>query len=111
MFRPPLPAFAGGVMAGRRRAPKAEGHRPAGHNWGSSNRRGRLPSGWRQIRARILERDDHVCRVCGGPASDVDHIIPGDNHDFENLQAICKPCHKTKVQLEAAEGRRKRADN
>ena len=54
----------------------------------------------------IRERDFHVCRECGAPAHQVDHIIEiadgGDNHP-DNLQLLCDPHHnrKTRASQEA----------
>ncbi|MDZ3745338.1 HNH endonuclease [Pseudoglutamicibacter cumminsii] len=34
------------------------------------------------------------------PAQEVDHIVPledGGTHDEANLQALCKPCHSSKI--------------
>lgn len=70
--------------------------------WEKSDRRARLPKDWPAIRQRILRRDGYRCRLCGAPASDVDHIERGDNHDPSNLRALCKPCHTRKS---AEEGR------
>ena len=66
--------------------------------WESSNRRAELPADWyTRIRPAILERDSRRCRVCGAPATDVDHI--GNKHDHRpiNLQALCDWCHKRKT--------------
>jgi 5-methylcytosine-specific restriction endonuclease McrA len=48
-----------------------------------STRRRNKPSGkvyadprWRKTRLVVLERDDHTCRVCGAPATHVDHQPP-----------------------------------
>lgn len=37
------------------------------------------------------------CALCGGPAFQVDHIVPvslGGTGDAENLRALCERCHK-----------------
>ncbi|MFI8084378.1 HNH endonuclease [Kitasatospora sp. NPDC086009] len=76
--------------------------------WTTSTRRERLPANWPRIRRRILHRDGHACtatfsdgRRCGMPATDVDHIIPGDDHSDANLRALCGWCH---AQKSASEG-------
>lgn len=61
-----------------------------------SDRRKRLPPNWGVLRKQVLRRDRHVCYVCGNPATEVDHIVPGDNHAMWNLAAICHPCHMSK---------------
>lgn len=61
-----------------------------------------------------MRRDKGRCRVerwdtgaeCGQPASDVDHIVPGQDHSFDNLQAICRYHHDQKTAREAAHGQR-----
>lgn len=77
--------------------------------WRGSNRRSRLPAEWPAIRALILERDGHRCRHiipgygrCPHPATDVDHVDRGDDHEPENLRAVCAGHHKIKS---AQEGR------
>lgn len=54
---------------------------------------------WKKIRLAILERDCYTCAYCGGPATEVDHIIPrvlgGDESD-DNLTAACVPCNRSK---------------
>lgn len=52
---------------------------------------------WRKARAEYLA-DHPYCRMCGHPASVVDHIIPhrGDKRLFwhrTNWQPLCQPCH------------------
>jgi 5-methylcytosine-specific restriction enzyme A len=75
--------------------------------YAKSTRRLRLPPGWAALRRRILRRDNYECQcfdpthdwhvgLCGALADQVDHIIPGDNHDPANLAAICRPCHMSK---------------
>ncbi len=39
---------------------------------------------WRSIRAGILARDGHRCQLCGGPASEVDHILPVSEGGTDN---------------------------
>lgn len=62
---------------------------------------------WYKLRAHILARDDGLCRVCGRPASEVDHIVAksaGGSDDEDNLQAICSACHAKKTALEGVGG-------
>jgi len=49
-----------------------------------------------EVRAAIFERDNHLCKVCGAPATEIDHI-KGSSSDPINLQAICKPCNMSKA--------------
>lgn len=85
--------------------------------WQGSNRRERLPAGWDKIRKRIMKRDGFECQAklrnggrCGEPATDVDHIDPGDDHRDQNLQALCDWHHKRKSGAEGARAaKRKRA--
>lgn len=77
------------------------------HRWHTSSRRDRLPGDWASRRARVLARDRYVCQVadesvCFGVATQVDHIVPGDDHRLANLQAICGPCHQKKTLEERA---------
>lgn len=57
---------------------------------------------WRKLRAWILSGEP-LCRVCGAPATDVDHITPkarGGTDDVDNLQPLCHECHSRKTALE-----------
>jgi 5-methylcytosine-specific restriction endonuclease McrA len=73
--------------------------------WAGSTRRQRLPPDWDRRRRTVIDRDP-ICRICANALSaEVDHIAPGDNHDLENLQGLCKPCHRDKTQAEAAAAR------
>lgn len=48
----------------------------------------------------IRERDWHVCRECGNPAHQVDHIVEyvdGGTRDPANLQLLCDSCHMKKT--------------
>lgn len=56
---------------------------------------------------RIRMRDLCTCRACGHVTAthegEVDHRIPlsrGGNDDDENLQWLCKPCHRAKTKQE-----------
>jgi len=82
---------------------------------GSRHERG-YGAAWVRLRKHILERDKHICQPClaagmltthkRGASLEVDHITPkakGGTDDPENLQAICRPCHRDKTQREAAE--------
>ena len=77
--------------------------------WSSSARRGRLPVDWGTIRNGVLVRDGFRCQwrlgltVCGKPATDVDHIVRGDDHSMGNLRALCREHHARKSSFEGAE--------
>lgn len=48
----------------------------------------------------IRERDFHVCRQCGEPARQVDHIIEaadGGTNEPSNLQLLCDSHHNAKT--------------
>ena len=83
--------------------------------WKGSTRKQRLPSNWRAIRKRILERDGFRCqhvlgagRRCGEPANQVDHIIPSGSDDDSNLQSLCETHHLWKTGQDSWKLRRKR---
>lgn len=79
---------------------------------GSSTERG-YGGRWRKLRDRIMRRDKGLCQPCLAvgrvmPAVAVDHIVPkaeGGTDADENLQAICKACHKRKTENESRRAR------
>ena len=68
---------------------------------------------WEKLRRVVLARDMHLCQVCASDgrvttATEVDHIWPkaaGGTDEVENLQAICRKCHKRKTATEGRGGR------
>lgn len=60
---------------------------------------------WRKIRTQVLKRDAYLCVACKQagryvPATDVDHVISkanGGTDELENLQSLCKKCHRSKT--------------
>lgn len=76
--------------------------------WAGSTRAQRRPDGWKALRLRVLRRDAYRCQAPGCPAkaTEVDHVIPNDDHDMANLQSLCTSCHSKKTQAEAAAARR-----
>ncbi len=64
---------------------------------------------WQKLRQTIFERDGYLCQVCKRagritPATEIDHIknkASGGTDEPDNLQAICKACHKIKTQSES----------
>jgi len=69
------------------------------------------PPGWTTTTKRILKRDDRACYLCGGSATEVDHIVPrsaGGTDTDDNLAAICRADHETKTKAERAAGIRRR---
>lgn len=81
----------------------------AGKPQGSRHERG-YGTAWEKLRAVIMLRDMYLCKPCGDsgrltPAHAVDHIVPKaalGTDESDNLQAICKECHKRKTAVEAA---------
>jgi 5-methylcytosine-specific restriction endonuclease McrA len=54
---------------------------------------------WRQIRSRILRRDQFICQYCNQEATTVDHVIPrrlGGLDSDDNLVASCRRCNLAK---------------
>ena len=84
------------------------------HSVGWRDNGGRTATaGHKARRTQVLARDKGVCQLngpnCTHRATIADHIINvarGGTDDLTNLQAVCAPCHATKTQDEATEGRR-----
>ena len=81
----------------------------------TSDRKARLPKDWQARRAQVLRRAGYRCEAkhsdgsrCEERATDVDHIVAGDDHSLTNLQALCSWHHDRKTAREAAEARRRR---
>ena len=95
---------------------------PAHMPWATSNRRQRLPTNWNKLRKQVLAKANYKCAgldpattppptsrevhgdtrrwhhpACTMRATDVDHIIAGDNHELSNLQALSHACHTAKT--------------
>ena len=83
--------------------------------WVRSDRRSRLPRDWSSRRLRVLRRDGGRCMLgfsgCLVVASEVDHIVRGDDHSEGNLQAVCSSCHKVKTGAESVVARRLKASS
>lgn len=65
----------------------------------------------RALNAAVLQRDQHICYLCGqGGADSVDAVVPtfeGGQHTMANCRAVhARPCHARKS---AREGGRARA--
>ena len=86
-----------------------------GKGWEGSDRVSRLPKNWKTLRARILRRDNYLCQellptksICGKIATEVDHILAGDDHRESNLRSLCKYHHSLKSSREGNEARVKK---
>ena len=84
--------------------------------WETSDRKSRLPSDWPVRRVRVLRRDGYRCQArdsmgvkCNAPANQVDHIIPNDDDDYDNLQALCRWHHARKSSHEGVAARKPRS--
>ena len=66
---------------------------------------------YRKIRLKALKRDNFLCIECLRkgyitPAEETDHIKPtlkGGDHSLDNLQSLCRNCHKEKTLSERYE--------
>lgn len=79
-------------------------------NWNRDKREDREYFSATERRA-VLRRDRFKCYLCGGQATQADHIIPqaeGGSHSPENAGAICAPCHTAKSRDEALRGYKRR---
>jgi 5-methylcytosine-specific restriction endonuclease McrA len=50
-------------------------------------------------RRAVFARDEWACQYCGGPAENVDHVLPrslGGTHTWENVVASCRRCNARK---------------
>ncbi|MBO0767386.1 MAG: HNH endonuclease [Solirubrobacterales bacterium] len=54
---------------------------------------------WKKVRAQVLARDGYRCKICGAPATEVDHIQAvqdnGPDHP-DNAQPLCHRHHVQK---------------
>jgi 5-methylcytosine-specific restriction endonuclease McrA len=49
-----------------------------------------------KVKADVRERDSGLCRECGKPGTEIDHIA-GSSGDLANLQLLCGECHRAKT--------------
>lgn len=79
--------------------------------WGSGGTR-QVSAEFRRNRLPVMQRDGFTCQLryrgCTVDAEDVDHrdnFARGGLDVAENLQAVCRACHKVKTGRESAEAR------
>lgn len=88
-------------------------------SWETSNRRERLPSNWPALVSAVKKRAKATSKLgieqcqarlpsgarCPRKGTDVDHIVPGDDHAMNNLRLLCETHHDRKTLKEAYDGR------
>jgi len=79
--------------------------------WSGSTRKAGLPPNWPALRRVVLLRDGFRCTWptelgrCVENATDVDHIGDKDNHEPENLRALCGYHHRQRTSLQGNKAR------
>ncbi len=54
---------------------------------------------WLDIKTRVLERDDHICQICGSPTTIVHHrrydlrTLQGIKSHLKKIISLCSTCH------------------
>jgi 5-methylcytosine-specific restriction endonuclease McrA len=78
--------------------------------WDGSDRRSRLPENWPALVAQVKAKALGRCQArlpsgvrCPRKGTDVDHIIPGDDHSLKNLRLLCPYHHDKKSSKEGRE--------
>ncbi|HYZ13760.1 MAG TPA: HNH endonuclease signature motif containing protein [Actinomycetota bacterium] len=69
-----------------------------------------MPRGWSRLRAQVLLEEPR-CRSCGGPSTEVDHVLAranGGTDDRANLAALCSACHAAKTVRDRTDARRRK---
>jgi 5-methylcytosine-specific restriction enzyme A len=64
-----------------------------GSGWAQRPSSGDYRGNWPALRKRVLTEEPN-CRLCGAPATEVDHILPiavGGTHERANLRSLCQP--------------------
>jgi len=91
--------------------PYCDAHKGERYGWkqwqqrkGTRHQRG-YGATWERLRRVVIQRDSGLCQECLKhedltQGSDVDHITPksqGGTDALDNLQLLCKSCHKRKT--------------
>lgn len=88
-------------------------------SWDSSDRRSRLPADWYKLVAQVKARAKRTSKLgieqcekrlpshkrCPRLGTDVDHIIPNDDHSLTNLRLLCTAHHGQKSAREGSQAR------
>lgn len=85
-----------------KRAPKKR-RAPTTRRQNAENRKQYYTARWGRVRKQVLARDHYLCRECGEPGNQVDHVLRAEERpelfwQLENLQTLCRTCHSRKTQ-------------
>jgi 5-methylcytosine-specific restriction enzyme A len=100
--RQPVPCLEPGCPRLTRTGSRCSKHQVSGWSLTASPAERGYGSEWVKIRRVVLE-EEPTCRLCGEPATDVDHIIAkahGGTDRRSNLRALCRRCHQRKSSSE-----------
>lgn len=81
--------------------------------WADSDRKTRLPANWAsEIVPEVKRLAGNRCQKilpsgkrCPRVGTDVDHVIPNDDHRYSNLRLLCEHHHDQKSAAEGVAGR------
>ena len=93
----------------RRVGQYSQGYAPWTTKKRSKTTRNTYPDNWKEVRAKVLNRDNFTCCKCNktlaeltalGRHLEVDHIIrfaDGGTNALINLQTLCNRCHENRL--------------
>lgn len=97
----PRPCTYPGCVVMAAKGGRCMSHQPPPWAGKRPSARERYGSGWDKLRAQVMRRDQWLCQSCRiRSATDCDHITPkaqGGDDSMDNLQALCRACHKAKT--------------
>jgi 5-methylcytosine-specific restriction enzyme A len=89
---------------------RCEAHKIAPFEGARDRWKSHRPKNYEATRRFVIRRAEGRCESCGAPGAEVDKIKPDAEGGLwipENLQYLCKSCHRTKTDEDARRGRQR----